>query len=95
MSLDQLHLLPPEQQDAILNGPALTPPSLNIIPNFENPPNGNPVAFTTITICLSVSTIIAILRAYSRVFLLRQVTREDCEADSPLTGSFQLGLTCC
>ncbi|RYP84725.1 hypothetical protein DL770_005177 [Monosporascus sp. CRB-9-2] len=40
MSLDQLHLLPPAQQEAILNGPAHAPPP-GVIPNFEDPPNNN------------------------------------------------------
>ncbi|RYP01506.1 hypothetical protein DL764_006201 [Monosporascus ibericus] len=40
MSLDQLHLLPPAQQEAILNGPAHAPPP-GVTPNFEDPPNNN------------------------------------------------------
>ncbi|RYP18288.1 hypothetical protein DL765_004008 [Monosporascus sp. GIB2] len=47
MSLDQLHLLPPAQQEAILNGPALAPPP-GVMPNFDDPPNNN--MFTLVVI---------------------------------------------
>ncbi|KAI1128526.1 hypothetical protein F5Y10DRAFT_240288 [Nemania abortiva] len=77
MSLSQLHSLPPAQQQEILNGPALEPPSPDIIPNLENPPNGNVIALATVTICLSVATISALLRAYARIFVSRKVNLED------------------
>ncbi|RYP85595.1 hypothetical protein DL769_000936 [Monosporascus sp. CRB-8-3] len=51
MSLDQIHLLPLEQQEAILNGPALPPPP-GIIPSLENPPNKNYIALPVVTLGL-------------------------------------------
>ncbi|RYO83188.1 hypothetical protein DL762_006233 [Monosporascus cannonballus] len=48
MSLDQLHLLPPAQQEAILNGPALAPPP-GVMSNFDDPPNNNTLALVVIS----------------------------------------------
>ncbi|RYP77603.1 hypothetical protein DL769_003376 [Monosporascus sp. CRB-8-3] len=76
MSLDQLHLLPPENQTAILEGPALKPPS-DLLYNLDDPPNGNGVAFAAITICVTVATLAAILRAYSKILVTRNVVLED------------------
>ena len=78
MSLDQLHLLPPEEQQEILDGPALEPPN-GVIPNLINPPNNNAGALAGITICLVVVTIVAMLRVYARVLVLHRVLLEDCE----------------
>lgn len=80
MSLDQIGLLPPDQQEAILNGPALAPPN-GLTPNFDHPPNDNPVALAAMTICLIVATIAAVLRIYSRVIVLKRVFLEDCKIE--------------
>lgn len=78
MSLDQLHLLPPGKQRAILNGSALSPPP-GIIPNLENPPNRNDLAMFVTTFLLAVSTIGAFLRAYAQLFCIKKLHIEDCK----------------
>ncbi|KAI0444214.1 hypothetical protein F4803DRAFT_274868 [Xylaria telfairii] len=51
-------------QEAILDGPALTPP-LGVTPNFDNPPNDNALCFGVIGLCLGLSSLFIILRAYA------------------------------
>ncbi|KAJ2996995.1 hypothetical protein NUW58_g791 [Xylaria curta] len=68
-ALDPLYLLPPDQQDAIINGPALAPPRSDIVANFENPPNMNTLARAVTTITLVLVTIVAVLRAYAKIFI--------------------------
>ncbi|RYP06664.1 hypothetical protein DL765_009398 [Monosporascus sp. GIB2] len=48
MSLDQISFLPPEQQQEILNGPALLPPN-GTRPNFDNSPNNNGLGIAALT----------------------------------------------
>lgn len=78
MSLDQISFLPPAEQERILNGPALQPPA-GIVPNFENPPSGNTLCRAVLTICLIISSLAVVNRAYSRIFCLKRVEIEDCE----------------
>ncbi|RYP50469.1 hypothetical protein DL768_004021 [Monosporascus sp. mg162] len=74
--MENLSLLPPEQQAAILDGPALTPPG-GIVPNFDNPPNNNRVAYATLAICLCASSLAVCIRACSRLFVVKAVRLED------------------
>ncbi|RYP79655.1 hypothetical protein DL770_006575 [Monosporascus sp. CRB-9-2] len=62
-----------------LNDPALDPPAdrPDIIPNFDNPPNNNPLAWGVLSTCAAVATICVLLRFYGRVFLLRKVQMEE------------------
>lgn len=83
VSLDQLSLLPAAQQEEILNGPALQPP-LGILPNFEDPPNGNAITHFTIAICLVLTTAGFLLRTYSRIFRTGKFEIEDCKSPSTL-----------
>ncbi|KAI1275365.1 hypothetical protein F5Y07DRAFT_369840 [Xylaria sp. FL0933] len=76
MSLDQLHLLPPAQQEAILNGPALAPPA-GIVPNLENPPNSNTLGLAVETFLFTLSTVAAILAAYVKIFVTKRRHLED------------------
>ncbi|CAJ2500642.1 Uu.00g034950.m01.CDS01 [Anthostomella pinea] len=76
MSLDQILFLPPEQQEAILNGPALAPPE-GAIPQFDNPPNNNTAASAALTICLILSILAAMIQFCSRVFIVKAVRLED------------------
>ncbi|KAI1393002.1 uncharacterized protein F4822DRAFT_392803 [Hypoxylon trugodes] len=76
-SLDNLYLLSPEEQQAILNSPALAPPQDDIIPNFESPPNMNRLGIYFTTIALSVVTIAIFLRAYVKVAVMKQVQIQD------------------
>lgn len=59
-----------------LNGPALAPPP-GVTPDFESPPNNNPLAIGVISACTAVSTICLLLRAYARVWLQRRVQIEE------------------
>ncbi|KAI3330224.1 hypothetical protein F4824DRAFT_344989 [Ustulina deusta] len=76
MSLAQFHSLPEEVQEAILNAPAHVPPP-GVMSNLENPPNSNDLVLTVIIICLTSSTIASLVRAYSRIFVLQNVSCED------------------
>ncbi|KAI1348543.1 hypothetical protein F5Y01DRAFT_306736 [Xylaria sp. FL0043] len=81
MSHDLFHSLPLKVQEAILNGPAYIPPP-GVVPNLEHPPNRNRLVLIVIIICLTVATIASLLRGYSRICILRNVSREDCEIAS-------------
>ncbi|KAI0386349.1 hypothetical protein F5Y04DRAFT_275956 [Hypomontagnella monticulosa] len=76
VSLDQLYLLPEAAQQAILNGPALTPPP-GVTPNLDNPPNGNTLGVAVASLCLSVSTIVFTLAAYAKFCCVKKVHLED------------------
>jgi hypothetical protein len=68
----------PTPQEMDLNKPALKPPP-GIESNFDNPPNGNVQAHIGIAICIFVVFAGASLRAYSKIFCMKQVHLEDCE----------------
>ncbi|KAI1807881.1 hypothetical protein F4811DRAFT_503530 [Daldinia bambusicola] len=76
MLLDQFDLLSPEEQEVILDGPALSPP-LGVTPNLENPSNNNSAAFAAMTLTLAAGTIAISFRAYSRIFITRKLFLED------------------
>ncbi|KAI0914583.1 hypothetical protein F4823DRAFT_636026 [Ustulina deusta] len=76
MSLDQLHSLPPAQQQAILNGPALAPPA-GVVPNLDNPPNGNVLCLGIITFLLILATSTFILAVYVKLFYVKKLYLED------------------
>lgn len=67
-----------------LNGPALAPPP-GVTPDFESPPNNNPLAIGVIAACTAVSTICLLLRAYARVWLQRRVQIEEGVCIAPAT----------
>jgi hypothetical protein len=60
------------------NKPALKPPP-GIVSNFDDPPNGNIQAHFGIAISVFLVFTGASLRAYSRLFCMKQVKLEDCE----------------
>ncbi|RWA09087.1 hypothetical protein EKO27_g6021 [Xylaria grammica] len=76
MSLDQLHSLPPAQQQAILNGPALAPPA-GVVPNLDNPPNGNALCIGIIAFLLILATSAFTLAAYVKLFYVKKLYLED------------------
>ncbi|GAW20912.1 hypothetical protein ANO14919_104250 [Xylariales sp. No.14919] len=76
-SLDFLYLLPPDQQNAILNGPALAPPRNDIVSNFQNPPNGNLLALVVTTIALVFVTTVVVLRAYAKIAITKRIQLQD------------------
>lgn len=69
--------LPLAVQQAILNGPAETPP-YGITPDFTNPANRNGVALAVIVICISLTGLALLCRVYSRAFLVKRLHIEDC-----------------
>ncbi|KAI1141346.1 hypothetical protein F5Y05DRAFT_423182 [Hypoxylon sp. FL0543] len=77
--LDGLYLLTPEEQDAILEGPALAPPE-GVAINFDNPPNQDLLARAIALVCLILVSITLLLRAYAKLFCLKRVHIEDCLA---------------
>ncbi|KAI0184730.1 hypothetical protein EV127DRAFT_374213 [Xylaria flabelliformis] len=64
-------------QNAILNGPALAPPRIDIVPNFEHPPNANLFARAITTIALVLVTIVIVLRAYAKIFIVGKLQLQD------------------
>jgi hypothetical protein len=83
MSLDRIHLLPPADQEKKLNGPALLPPQ-GVLPNLDDPPNGNILTLAIIGLCLGLSTIVFLLRAYSQLFCIKKFHFEDCTCPKSL-----------
>ncbi|KAI1348772.1 hypothetical protein F5Y01DRAFT_205411 [Xylaria sp. FL0043] len=63
--------LTPSEQQALLDGPSLQPPT-GTLPNFDSPPNGNGIAYATIGLCLGLSTIFLSLRAYATFTYLKK-----------------------
>lgn len=75
-SLDLIWMLPPEQQDQIINGPALAPPN-GTTPNFQHPPNQSIIAEVITPILVAVVTTLVLLRFCSKVLVQRSVHIED------------------
>ncbi|KAK3329250.1 hypothetical protein B0H66DRAFT_17417 [Apodospora peruviana] len=67
---------PPEVQQKILNGPALTPPP-GVIPNFIDPANRNGQAIAVIAVCLFFAACVIVLRLYSRLVVTKRMLPED------------------
>ncbi|KAH8890387.1 hypothetical protein GQ53DRAFT_588381, partial [Thozetella sp. PMI_491] len=59
-----------------LDGPALAPPP-GVTPNLVDPSNGNSLALVVAILCLSIVTLLVLVRAYSRAFGLRRFRPED------------------
>ncbi|KAI1386461.1 uncharacterized protein F4822DRAFT_444849 [Hypoxylon trugodes] len=68
--------LPQEEQQRILDSPALLPPT-GVDPSFENPPNNNGLAIAIITVTLALVVPAVMIRVWSRTILLRKVKVED------------------
>ena len=63
--------------DALLNGPAGTPPA-DTKPNFDDPASLDTIIYITKTITLTLTTLAVFIRIYTRRFLLRSVGYDDC-----------------
>lgn len=68
----------PEQLEALLDGPATTPPA-GIIPRLDNPPNIDTICYLTFSLCVSFASLAVIIRIYTKHFLIRSIAYEDCE----------------
>ncbi|KAF2230323.1 hypothetical protein EV356DRAFT_536477 [Viridothelium virens] len=66
----------PEQQRALLNGPAATPPP-GVQPNFEHPKNLWTTGTVVEILMLSLATIHIMMRLYTRRFIVGQIALED------------------
>ncbi|KAF2657848.1 hypothetical protein K491DRAFT_625977 [Lophiostoma macrostomum CBS 122681] len=78
--------LTPEQQHALLEGPALSPPP-GVLPNFVNPPNRNAMTYGVLFTCASLSALVVAIRVYAKAFCTRRVDIEDYLAVAAL-GAF-------
>ncbi|KAI1113664.1 hypothetical protein F5Y14DRAFT_207443 [Nemania sp. NC0429] len=76
MSLAQLPFLPPAEQQAILEGPALPPPP-GKVSSFQDPPNNNGLALAVSILGLSVSSILLLVRVYTKTIVLRAPQVQD------------------
>lgn len=70
--MESIQTLPLEQW------PVSTPPA-GVVQNLEDPPNDNKLALGVIATCITLSTVFALLRVYSRVFCAQKVRLEDCK----------------
>lgn len=70
--------LSPEQLQRLLSGPAGTAPT-GVIPNFDDPANLNVYVILTITICITLATVVVLLRMYTKIFITRSLANEDCK----------------
>lgn len=75
--LTQIHNLPQAEQDAILAGPALALPPGISEPRFDNPPNGDALAYTAVTLCLVLSTLAVFIRFYAKCIRVKKITVEE------------------
>ncbi|KAI1775110.1 hypothetical protein F4818DRAFT_417868 [Hypoxylon cercidicola] len=78
MDLSQIHNLPQAQQDAILYGPALSLPLGISEPRFDNPPNGDALAYTAVSICLTASFLAVAVRFYAKCLRVKKIQVEEC-----------------
>lgn len=65
--------------EALLASPALAPPD-GVLPQFEEPPNQNELAFSVTTALSCVLSLCVVLRLYGRGVLERQLGIEDCKS---------------
>ncbi|GAW26174.1 hypothetical protein SAMD00023353_2300900 [Rosellinia necatrix] len=76
MDPDQWDSLTPEQQDAVLSGPALDPPP-GVDPGRHSPPNHNALVLGVTTTLLVLTTACALVRTYSKLAIDRKVNLGD------------------
>lgn len=84
INLEGVWSRPREEQEDILNGPALNPPP-GVDPNFSNPENHNAAGLLAIVICLVFVSILVPIRAYSKAFRSRGVYFEDSKTLLPIS----------
>ena len=63
--------------EAILNGPALTPPA-GVQPNFDNPANLDTIIIMIETIVLTLTSLAVLIRIYTRHHLSHPMGYDDC-----------------
>ena len=65
------------ETQALLNGPAGTPP-IGMLPTFDDSPYMN--ALVAFSLCLASATLLVLMRTYTKLFILRSRAYEDCES---------------
>lgn len=68
----------PSELEALLAAPALEAPE-GVTPDFDNPPDRNDLACFVTTLCLVVSTICLMIRAYARTWKEKRLHKEESE----------------
>ncbi|KAI1078775.1 hypothetical protein F5B20DRAFT_192027 [Whalleya microplaca] len=76
MSLPDLSYLSPAQQAAFLEGPALPPPP-GVIPDFDNPSNGNRFSVGIEISCIVVTSVFFTVRLYVSWFVFKKLFLND------------------
>ena len=56
----------------------LAPPPPGVTPNFVDPPNRAWWIYVTTALCLFVTTLVVALRFYSKIFVVKQMAKDDC-----------------
>ncbi len=56
----------------------LAPAPPGVTPNFVNPENRTWQVYVTSAVCLVVTTLFVALRFYTKIFIIKQMTRDDC-----------------
>lgn len=64
---------------ALLNGPAGAPPA-GVKSNFDNPPNLHTNLIATVVVGLVSSTLVVVIRFYSKLVLIKSTAYEDCKS---------------
>ncbi|KAL9131152.1 MAG: hypothetical protein Q9217_000853 [Psora testacea] len=84
----------PQQQQAhikaLLDGPAHHPPP-GVVSNFENPWNLHPTIILILTLCMIITTISVLIRAYTKLFLFKSTAYEDFSDALALAWMGQIG----
>lgn len=65
--------------------PALKPPP-GVTPNFENPENFFGTIIGTIVVCLTLTTFLAWTRIYTRLFITKSISWDDCQLFPQIDG---------
>ncbi|KAK3983773.1 hypothetical protein QBC44DRAFT_338112 [Cladorrhinum sp. PSN332] len=67
--------LTPEQQEIFLD--MSFPAPEGVVPNLENPPNNNGLAHAILGLTLAISILVILLRAYTRLWILKKIRVQD------------------
>lgn len=76
--------LPPASTETRIS--AVAPPP-GVVPNFDNPTDaGAKVTYITANACMATIAVMILVRAYVKIFILRQVILEDGESCRSILG---------
>lgn len=87
--MDNFPSYPPDVQQQILDGPALTPPD-GVLPNFDSPPNKNAEAVAVAVVCMLLVATTGLLRVYSGVFVVKKLHFEECKLTASPPGQLRV-----